>query len=286
MNSLLKMMLLLLLLINNLPAQITKSELKEFFGRYERVFNEFKKNTIALSKGSKTVDFSKLIKVRNKYVSDIRRVTPDPDEAGSPLMDTFTDYCYEPDATLQTETGRVIKSHLEKYFLFLNCDMMYWFLDLDNYAYLNFTSKMLTHEQYALLSLYAEHYTRNITNDAAIAVSWTELGNRVMKWNKLFYESTGKLIKQEAKIYLFDNLGLLCFGTDNTTPDDHGSELNPEWENVINDIIKKCSYTEWGKTLKEYYTHVKKNGFDQSDPFFQEMRGKLSIPESSVLNDY
>lgn len=286
MNYLIKMMLFLLLLINNLAAQITKSELKEFFGRYEPVFSEFKKNTIALSKGNKTVDFAKLIKVRNKYVSDIRRVTPDPDEAGSPLTEAFTDYFYEPDTTLQTETGRVIKSHLEKYFLFLNCDMMYWFLDLDNYAYLKFTSKMLTKEQYAFLSLYAQHYTRSITNDAAIVVSWTELGNRVMEWNKLFYESTGALIKQEARIYLFDHLGLLCFGTDNTTPDDHGSELNLEWENVINDIIKKYSDTECGKILKEYYTHIKKNGFNYSDPFVEKLRDKLDIRLNSVLMDY
>jgi len=112
----------------------------------------------------------------------------------------------------------------------------------------------------------ADEDTVLYSGDAAIAISFTELGERIIRWENFMKKYPGSKLKEDARETYVNYLKDFCFGQDNTPTfeNDPATDLlvlNPENKQAFTKMINSHPGTKTAALVQRFVQRLKLNKF-------------------------
>jgi hypothetical protein len=148
--------------------------------------------------------------------------------------------------------------------VFLQSEGTFYIDEHHNYLF-NAFSQYVSVPVNKLLELRRDEMRKGFSEDAALLISFEEVGERVRNWEQLLEQNPTLKLQEEAKNYYNLYLSTFLTGLDNSPVFDRGTnKLLPEAKQAFEDYIKKYGESPGGKIVGGYYTILQQNNFLRS----------------------
>lgn len=133
-----------------------------------------------------------------------------------------------------------------------------------------------------LLDLRKEEMKKGFSEDAALLISFKEVGERLRNWGKLIDENPSLKLQQEANGYYNLYLSTFLTGLSNSPVfDNQTNALIPDVKDAYQDYIKSNNDSKSGQIVSNYYALLEKNNFKNS----REAEAFLNDNNIKSMND-
>jgi hypothetical protein len=148
--------------------------------------------------------------------------------------------------------------------VFLQSEGTFYIDEHHNYLF-NAFSQYVSVPVNKLLELRRDEMRKGFSEDAALLISFEEVGERVRNWEQLLEQNPTLKLQEEAKNYYNLYLSTFLTGLDNSPVFDRGTnKLLPEAKQAFEDYIKKYGESPGSKIVGGYYTILQQNNFLRS----------------------
>lgn len=114
------------------------------------------------------------------------------------------------------------------------------------------------------LEIRSKELKEGFSEDAGLLITFEQLYNRVVTWEKYLAENPDFILNEEIKGTLSMYLSTLMTGMDNTPAFDYETgKLLPELQFIYSKAIQKNDNCNSTKVLRKYFEHLKANNFVQ-----------------------
>jgi hypothetical protein len=114
------------------------------------------------------------------------------------------------------------------------------------------------------LEIRSKELKEGFSEDAGLLISFEQLYDRVVVWEKYLAENPDFILNEEIKGTLSMYLSTLMTGMDNSPAFDYETgKLLPELQFIYSKAIQKNDNRNSTKVLRKYFEHLKANGFVQ-----------------------
>ncbi|MGI8893170.1 MAG: hypothetical protein ACR2GN_06885 [Bacteroidia bacterium] len=155
------------------------------------------------------------------------------------------------------------KKIMDNGMIFLQSEGFFYIDEDHNYLHKAFSS-YVSDPVKKLLEIRKEEMKKGFSEDAALLISFQELGERVRNWEILLEENPDLKLQQEAKGYYNLYLSTFLTGLDNSSVFDlRTNKIMPEAKEAYEEYINKHSNTKSGRTVSKYYSLLESNNFNK-----------------------